>query len=464
MSIVFVFTRDLRVHDNVAFHQCLLEASRTNTPVIPVFIMTPKQLSWFNEYRSTKTIEFLKQAIANLRQQIPQLSCLQAVTPVKAIDSLGKVSKIYMNQDLTPYAKKRTQDLVAKYGKDRVQTFEDYTMFPVHTVLTGDNKDYLVFTPFYRKCMTMLKQGKLFVKPLPKSTVDNLMKKTKFASVSKECPFRKYAQPDTIPYIVSREEAFKRLKAPRLKNYGETRDRVDLDSTSRISAYLKYGVISVREAFAIASKTHGLEHPFTRQLFWREFHCNIYDANPRLLQGQVTKKPNEDFNTKVFQGFAWSKNEKHFEAWCKGNTGFPIVDAGMRCLNSTGFMHNRLRMIVASFLVKDLHLNWRKGEKYFASRLIDYDPIQNHAGWVWTSGSGLDPNPYFRIFNPWTQGSKFDPKSIFTRKWIPELKAVPNEDIQSWSESYKKYPGVYTKPIVDHNSASKAFLRKMKKK
>jgi deoxyribodipyrimidine photo-lyase len=217
-----------------------------------------------------------------------------------------------------------------------------------------------------------------------------------------------------------------------------------LQSTSQLSAHLKFGTISVREVFYTIAQTLDLEHPLTRQLYWRDFLTHIGFHFPRVFGHAFIEK---------FDSIPWEKDLQKFQAWAEGKTGFPIVDAGMRELNETGFMHNRVRMIVASFLTKDLRISWRWGERYFAQHLVDYDPCLNNGNWQWAASTGCDAQPYFRIFNPWLQQQKFDENCNYIYRHIPELRAVPAKILHEWHK--KHYGHFYPKPIVEHSEESK---------
>lgn len=228
------------------------------------------------------------------------------------------------------------------------------------------------------------------------------------------------------------------------QNYKDTHDFPSL-STTLLSPHLKFGSLSIREVYHTIAAKLGGEHSLIRQLYWRDFYSQIAFHAPFVFGHPYQKK---------FQTLPWSENKKAFAAWCAGKTGFPIVDAGMRQLNQTGFMHNRVRMIVASFLVKDLHINWLWGERYFAQQLIDYDPAVNNGNWQWCASTGCDPQPYFRIFNPWLQQKKFDPEAEYIKKWVVELQDIPTQLIHNWYRSDDIIPH-YPRPIVEHSKESK---------
>ena len=244
-----------------------------------------------------------------------------------------------------------------------------------------------------------------------------------------------------------RNNAIKQMKiaSKNIKNYSVTHNELS-KSTSQLSAYIKFGCVSIREVY----KVFHSKREFIRQLFWRDFYANILYFFPRVLGHSLKPK---------YDKIKWQHNVTWFNAWTEGKTGFPIVDAGMRQLNETGYMHNRARLIVSSFLVKTLLISWEEGEKYFAQNLVDYDPASNNGNWQWISGGGADSQPYFRIFNPWEQGKNYDPDCIYIKKWIPELKDVPKKDILKWETSFVNYKNIkYPKPICDYKEQKKKVI------
>ena len=236
-----------------------------------------------------------------------------------------------------------------------------------------------------------------------------------------------------------------RIAKTSIQHYSKTRNELSI-STSELSPYIKFGCISIREVYQ-AFKT---KHDFIRQLFWRDFYANILYSFPHVLGSAM--KPN-------YNKLHWHNNSNLFKKWCNGETGYPVVDAGMRQLLQTGYMHNRARLIVSSFLVKTLLISWEKGEKYFAQHLVDYDPASNNGNWQWTAGSGADSQPYFRIFNPWEQTKNYDSNCEYIKQWIPELKDVPNKDILNWENTYSQYKNIkYPKPIVNYKTQKELTL------
>jgi deoxyribodipyrimidine photo-lyase len=248
----------------------------------------------------------------------------------------------------------------------------------------------------------------------------------------------------------------KTIKNGEFINYDNERNDLKKETT-HLSAYIKFGCVSIREVYYKILLKLGKSNGLINELIWRDFYMNITYYYPKILQGQISiKKKNQPLKDK-YKIIKWSKNNKFYKKWCNGETGFPIVDAAMTQLNTTGYMHNRCRMIVACFLCKDLLLDWRLGEKYFATKLVDYDPMSNSGGWQWSSSVGADSQPYFRIFNPWAQQIKFDPECKYIKKWLPILSECPVNHIHKWYEYHNNYD-VYCKPIVDHDIMRKKAL------
>jgi deoxyribodipyrimidine photo-lyase len=232
-----------------------------------------------------------------------------------------------------------------------------------------------------------------------------------------------------------------------LSDYEVQRDYPAQDFTSHLSAHNKFGTVSIREVYHRIRKLFGASHTLISELYWRDFFTHIVYHFPHVMGGAFHEK---------YNGLKWANREDFFKAWCEGRTGFPIVDAGMRELNTTGHMHNRVRMVVSSFLVKDLHIDWRWGERYFAQQLTDYDPAVNNGNWQWAASTGCDAQPYFRIFNPWKQQQRYDLDCEYIKKWIPALRSLPPKDIHDLEKQRERKPGSYPEPIVNHRIASAA--------
>lgn len=420
---LFWFRRDLRLDDNAGLYYALKE----NKNVLPIFIFDQHILNRLEDKKDAR-VEFIHTAIENLNFQLKEFGSSLKVfysTPEKVFKELTKeydIQNVYVNHDYEPYAKER--DTVVKLflekRKTEFKSYKDQCIFEKSEVIKDDGKPYSIFTPYSRKWKAKLND--FYVKPYPnKKYFKNFVKVNSFAIPElKEMGFEKSTL--KIPS--------KTVSKSIVVNYKEQRDFPAINGTSRLSVHLRFGTVSIR---ALAKQAMLLNETWLNELIWRDFYMMILHHFPHVAHNSF--KP-------AYDKIEWRNNEKEFKNWCEGRTGFPIVDAGMRELNTTGFMHNRVRMIVASFLVKDLLIDWRWGEAYFAQKLLDFDISANNGGWQWAAGSGCDAAPYFRVFNPTEQIRKFDPKYEYIKKWIPELNTA-------------KYPT----PIVDHATARLRVLR-----
>lgn len=440
---IFIFRRDLRFEDNTSLNSLI----SLELPILPIFIFNKNQIEpEKNSYFSNNCVQFMIESL----KEIP-ISYYESDDDIKILMKLNKeynIKSIGFNKDYTPFAIKRDNIIKEWCDKNNINLIseEDYTLFPIEFIKNNSNKPYEVFTAFYNKCLSTHKS-----KPIKKP----ITLKGKFIKSSNKLNIDKYYNKNiNIAVNGGRSKALlilDKIKKGNFKNYNKTRDIPSIEGTTRLSAYIKYGCVSIRECFYCFSDP---KNPIIRELFWREFYANITYNFPRVLKGKSFREKYDKLD--------WSYNKNEFNKWCNGQTGFPIVDAGMRQLNETGWMHNRLRMITAMFLTKDLFIDWRLGEKYFASKLVDYDPSSNNGGWQWCSSTGTDSQPYFRIFNPWLQAKKYDKDCIYIKKWLPELKDIPNKDILNWDKSYIKYKDVYYEPIIDHSIESKKTIKKFK--
>lgn len=310
-------------------------------------------------------------------------------------------------------------------------------------LLKSDKTPYTIFTPFKNNGF------KYKVDKPVKNKIKNL---TKVKIGDKIIDYKKNPN---IALNGGRKNAKKILKkALTLKKYSDTRNILSIPTT-RLSAYIKFGCLSIREVYWKIRDKLGLNEIIS-QLFWREFYTYIAYYFPQVLRGK-------NFNNK-YDGIVWKRSKKNFKAWCKGMTGYPIVDAGMRELNETGMQHNRSRLITSNFLNRILGMDWRLGERYFAQKLIDYDPAVNNGNHQWIASVGVDPKPYFqRLFNPWLQSTKFDKDAKYIKQWIPELAQVPAKDIHSWDVSHSKYKIKYPKPIVDYKLSREDSVKMYRK-
>lgn len=413
---VFIFRRDLRTVDNNALNK-LIELSK-GYHILPIFIFNPQQIyAENNAYFSNNAVQFMIECLNELENDV-HINFYEG-NDLKILDNLNKkyrIVNVAFNKDYTPFAIKRDKNITDWCKKNNINLVvcEDYTLHNIGTITNNSGKPYQVFTPFYNKCS--------------KIKVDKPNKNIKIKGVIDVKKFDKnkyYVHNDKIAVHGGRKEALKKLKK-NMKNYTRTRDYPSIDGTTKLSAYIKFGCVSIREVFWNYSGNKALQ----RELIWREFYANILFHFPHVIGSAFKSKYNK---------IKWTNNKIWFKKWCNGETGYALVDAGMKQLNETGWMHNRLRMIVAMFLTKDLLIDWRWGEKYFASKLVDYDPGSNNGGWQWASSTGTDAQPYFRIFNPDLQIKKWDKNYEYIKRWNPDYKDI--------------------EPIVDHDERSRIAIK-----
>jgi len=321
--------------------------------------------------------------------------------------------------------------------------YNDLLLHEPEQVLSLNGTPYEIFTPFFKRAQQIPVNH-----PITQA-ITNWDNKINYASPVRQINALKSYNNQNLQVHGKRANALAIIKSlKQFKNYGKSHDFPVIDTTN-LSAFMKFGLISIREVYAAITEKLGAAHPLVRQLYWRDFFTHTCYFSPFVF-GQPFKKR--------YQSLPWLNDKKLFKAWCDGKTGFPLVDAGMRQLSQTGFMHNRTRLITASFLVKDLHIDWRWGERYFAQHLVDYDPAVNNGNWQWVASTGADSQPYFRIFNPWLQQQKFDPECTYIKKWVPELKNVPIRQIHTWFK--QKNPGKIRYPLPLVNHAQEAVLTK----
>jgi deoxyribodipyrimidine photo-lyase len=468
MTHLFLFHRDLRIHDNTSL---LHQLQTTKQKITPIFIFTPEQIEPSkNKYFSNNSVQFLIETLQELYKIIQknngELYFFYGDT-IKVLSQIHQslnVNSIAYNVDYTPYARKRDEQIRLFCKKNNILQYchEDYPLYDFlngQTLKSNDKKPYLVYTPFMKFVSTKLK-----VRPVNRFNKFSFQKNERIKKISTSFDVKKlttfYQENPSINVKGGRSEGLKILaKANTFKNYEKCRNNLSYDTT-KLSAYLHYTPISIREVYEKFKSNQGI----FRELIFRDFYMNIVYYFPHVLEGQVKGK-NKSFR-REYDSIIWKGTKSNFKKWCEGSTGFPVVDAGMRQMNQTGYMHNRCRMIVSNFLVKDLHVDWHLGEQYFATGLEDYDPINNSSGWQWSTGNGTDAQPYFRIFNPWTQQKDYDSKCEYIKTWIPELESVSASDIQKWYDPNirKKYPTVtYPAPIVNHDEERKITLEMYKK-
>ena len=446
---LFIFRRDLRIVDNNGLN--LLNEKCKN--IFTIFIFTPEQVGSGNKYKSDNSVQFMIESLQDLASQINKSgghlytfyghNDKIVADCIKAFD----INVVCFNLDISPYAKERDEKIIklCEHMKTYVMYDYDYYLHQPGTIVNGSGEPYQKFTPYYN---TALKK-KIESPAGPRKIHFKRSESHIPGKISLEQAFNKFTKenPDILVHG-GRPEAIKTLKtAVRTQtHYPKTHNELD-KQTTQLSAYLKFGCISIREAY---KALHG-KRDIIRQLIWRDFYANILYSFPHVLGHAMKQKYNK---------VHWHHNTNWFKAWCDGETGFPVVDAGMRQLNETGYMHNRARLIVASFLTKTLLIDWREGEEYFASKLTDYDPASNNGNWQWVASTGADSQPYFRIFNPWEQAKNFDPDCEYIKKWVPELADVPDKDILNWETEWNKFKDIkYCKPIVDYKKQKDLALK-----
>lgn len=442
---LFVFHRDFRITDNIG----LIEASKKCDKLYTCFIFTPEQVSDSNRFKSDNAIQFMIESLVELRRDIGshggELMTFYGnqQTILKKLIKTLNINGIYFNKDYTPYSVERSEKtkVLCDSTNTNCEMFSDYYLYEPGTIKTGKDA-YKKYTPFYRNVLRRAVDK-------PRATKINNFAKTSINlenHMSLDQAFDHFTKNN--PNILvhgGRTIALQRLKTAirEQKKYDEKRDFF-IEQTTFLSAYIKFGCVSIREVYHAFKETYGLEHGLIRELIWREFFAHVIYAYPEVVGKSYQPR---------YQHIQWHNSATKLKKWQKGLTGFPIVDACMRQLNATGYMHNRGRMTVASFLIKTLLIDWRLGEKYFAQQLTDYDIASNNGNWQGISGTGVDMKPYFRDMNPWIQGDKFDKNAEFIKRWVPELKDVDFADIHNWMTKCAdpKYKNVkYPKPIVDY--------------
>ena len=441
---LFIFRRDLRLEDNTG----LIKALESSKYVIPCFIFDPRQVK-NNEYKSDNALQFMIESLKDLEQQLKQkngrlyLLYGESENIVKQITNKENIDALYINRDYTPFSIKRDSAIKDVCRKNNVEFYQygDALLNEPETILKGDGKPYKVFSAFFRKSIR-----KKVREPQKNGYKDFFKESIEFEQ--KNIYSRVLGKLNESIYVRGgRSNCLKILEnLEKYANYELDSDYPAKRATTGLAAHNKFGTCSIREVYFAIKDKLGVDHPLIRQLYWRDFFTYVAYHFPHVFGKSFYQK---------YDKIKWSNDLEKFKAWCEGRTGFPIVDAGMRELNTTGYMNNRLRMIVASFLVKDLHIDWRWGEKYFAQKLVDYDPSVNNGNWQWVASTGCDAQPYFRIFNPWLQQKKHDPECEYIKKWIPELKDVPPKLIHKLYNQKLLKDKKYPRPLVDHSKESK---------
>ena len=399
---IFWFRRDLRLADNAG----LFHALKSKEPILPVFIFDRNILDGLKD-RKDRRVTFIHQILTEIHSKLQkQGSGLTTFysTPEEAFALLSQqyqIKAVYTNHDYEPYALQRDVQ-IGKFLKERnieLFTFKDQVIFEKDEVLSNTGTAYSVFTPYSKKWKALFRTE--MAEPYDTDRY-----------LSHFLPYQAPAMP-TLEQM-NFETCADHLPPAEVSDslicaYGEKRNFPAIPGTSRLSVHLRFGTVSIRQ---LVQRAFELSEPWLNELIWRDFYMSVLWHFPQVGEGKAFKP--------AYDRIRWRNNPEEFKAWCEGKTGYPIVDAGMRELNTTGFMHNRVRMITASFLVKHLLIDWRWGESYFAEKLIDFDLSANNGGWQWAAGSGCDAAPYFRVFNPLLQTQKFDPQLAYIRKWVPE--------------------------------------------
>lgn len=417
---VFLFHRDLRVVDNTSLNALAAVCDA----IVPVFIFTPEQVTSENKYKSDASVQFMIESLDELATECPLVTLYgDTTTLMKRLVKETGATAVGFNEDYTPYAVKRDKELVNGLGDGlKIVSEADFYLTRPGDLVTGSGTAYKVFTPFYEAVLKIA-----INKPSSKRHIKWHNAESTTNSMPLEEAYTRFTTPNPeIAVKGGRKAGLKVLtSAKSLRDYDKTRDTMALPTT-QASAYLKYGCVSVREMYQVVKGIHAL----LRQLIWRDFYAHVLFAYPN----GVLKRP----------AIKWTKNKKWLDAWKEGRTGFPLVDAAMRQLNETGYMHNRGRMLVASFLSKILLIDWREGERYFATKLVDYDIASNSLNWMTTVFDNL---PYVKIFNPWTHSKEHDPDATYIKRWVPELRDVEVKDIHRPDGDRG---GDYVRPIVDY--------------
>ena len=424
---LFWFRRDLRIEDNHGFYRALQGENK----VIPIFIFDSNILDKLP--KKDARVEFILSALSKIDIAMKSNQCSLGIyhgTPeviFKKIFEKWPINKVVCNKDYEPYASKRDQEIQILLNKNGIvfEQYKDQVIFEKNEVTKDDGNPYKVYTPYSRKWLSRLEDH-----PIENFPSENLLEKCYNLSILPKCSlsdlgFSKSNLPHPEPVFNNRV----------IDDYEATRNFPSIDKTSRLGTSLRFGTLSIRRA--VQKSVSRKNHTFLKELIWREFFMQILWHFPHTKTDSF--KPQYD-------RIEWRNNEEDFNKWCIGETGYPLVDAGMRELNQTGFMHNRVRMLVGSFLCKHLLIDWRWGEAYFAEKLFDYEMSSNVGNWQWVAGCGVDAAPYFRIFNPSEQIKKFDKELNYIKRWVPNFQELD-----------------YPEPMVDHKMARERCLTTYKK-
>ena len=518
---IFIFRRDLRLKDNTALINALYSSnlvycffildsnillsnslySAFSLPIDPILLLKRKQ-------RRLHLLRFLKESLLDLQKQFDKLdiekekvgennlSISSTLTfllgdPVSTIKKIiqtdKKIEAVFVNRDYTPYSIERDRSIKEICRSFNIDFIEcpDILINEPEEILNSANEPFKVFSHYYNKAIEkpLRKESSVDIKKYKINTIsfDNINNSKKLKNINNierinnieeffsqiinvQSPginnTTSLSSPTQLLLIGTRKKYRELISTLKYKFNKDNKQKEHINlldnAASHISPYLKFGICSIREVYSAIQKELGFNHRLVRQLYWRDFYVYIGFYFPFVFNSPFQERYRRKSKTNVIQ---WKNDPHEFEIWCNGKTGFPIVDAGMRELNETGYMHNRVRLITASFLVKDLHIDWRYGERYFALKLVDYDPSINNGNWQWVASTGCDAQPFFRIFNPWLQQKKFDPNCNYIKNWIPELQGTPVNLIHEWYNTVNstidkstKLSQIenYPRPIVEH--------------
>ena len=518
---IFIFRRDLRLKDNTALINALYSSnlvycffildsnillsnslySSFSLPIDPILFLKRKQ-------RRLHLLRFLKESLLDLQKQFDKLDIEKekvgennlsissnltfllgdpVSTIKKIIQTDKKIEAVFVNRDYTPYSIERDRSIKEICRSFNIDFIEcpDILINEPEEILNSANEPFKVFSHYYNKAIEkpLRKESSVDIKKYKINTIsfDNINNSKKLKNINSierinnieeffsqiinvQSPginnTTSLSSPTQLLLIGTRKKYRELISTLKYKFNKDNKQKEHINlldnAASHISPYLKFGICSIREVYSAIQKELGFNHRLVRQLYWRDFYVYIGFYFPFVFNSPFQERYRRKSKTNVIQ---WKNDPHEFEIWCNGKTGFPIVDAGMRELNETGYMHNRVRLITASFLVKDLHIDWRYGERYFALKLVDYDPSINNGNWQWVASTGCDAQPFFRIFNPWLQQKKFDPNCNYIKKWIPELQGTPVNLIHEWYNTVNstidkstKLSQIenYPRPIVEH--------------
>ncbi|CAT05310.1 Deoxyribodipyrimidine photo-lyase [Mesomycoplasma conjunctivae] len=424
---IFLFHRDIRVEDNLGLLNLVEETNGEN--IFLFFIYNKKQLYEKNEYFSQKAFDFLNNALINLSKKV-NINLFYAENEIEVFEEIlqaNKIERIYINKDWSDFALARDKDLKQFCQKNNIifKEFNDYLLFRPGDILNNSNSFYKVFTPFYNNCVSKLVENL----PTVKKTLHfytQIYKNSKSCSFLQEFKYFQTFFPNSIDQILE-------ILKNNIHDYAKNRNNLAIDS-NKISPAIRFGIISIRQLLLyVYQETKNINHELIRQLIWREFYYHF-----NFLASQTNWNFGNPWNRK-FYFLEYNQADEKLKLWKEGKTGFPLIDAAIQELLQTGFMHNRARMVVASFLTKNLFIDWHEGEKFFAQHLIDYDPIINHHSWQWVAGCGVDAQLFTRIFNPILQQKKFDSNNYYISKFLPtNYQTKPIVDLHETSNKIKK--------------------------